>query len=46
VSYPSRKTFYEKLLDRLLVQADLKKEVRVDEAKKPFLWVSPKRSAN
>lgn len=40
VSVPSGNSFYKKILDRLLFQAKLRSEVRVDEAKKPFLWIS------
>lgn len=43
VAYQSAQTFYQKLLDRLLLQVNLKEEVRVDEANRPFLWISPKR---
>jgi hypothetical protein len=42
VSLPSGKTFYGKILDRLLTQARLSWEVRVDEAEQPFLWISSK----
>ncbi len=40
VSLPTGRTYYQKIIDRLLYQAKLKFELRVDEAKKPFLWVS------
>lgn len=40
VSLPEGKTFYKKILDRVLGQAKLVMEVRVDEAGKPFLWIS------
>lgn len=40
VSLPTGRTYYQKIIDRLLYQAKLKSELRVDEAKKPFLWVS------
>ena len=40
VELPKANTFYAKALDRILIQADLKYEIRVDEADKPFLWVS------
>jgi hypothetical protein len=33
-------TFYARALDRLLFQAKLKYEVRVDEAEKPLLWIT------
>ena len=42
VSYPSKKTFYSRILKNILFQAKLKSEVRIDEAGKPFLWISPK----
>jgi len=40
VSLPKASTFYARALDRLLVQAKLKYELRVDEADKPLLWVT------
>jgi hypothetical protein len=40
VSLPAAGTFYSKALDRLLFQARLKYEIRVDEAGKPFLWIT------
>ena len=40
VELPKTNTFYGKALDRILFQANLKYEVRVDEADKPFLWIS------
>ncbi len=40
VELPKTNTFYAKALDRVLFQANLKYEVRVDEADKPFLWIS------
>lgn len=40
VSLPQSRTFYSKALDRVLFQAGLKAEVRVDEAGKPFLWIT------
>jgi hypothetical protein len=44
VSLPPGRTYYQKIVERLLYQAKLKCELRVDEAKKPFLWVSPIKS--
>jgi hypothetical protein len=41
VRYPSGRTFYKRLLDRLLYQAGLEVEVRLDEADHPLLWVRP-----
>jgi len=40
VELPKANTFYGKALDRILIQAKLKYEVRADEADKPFLWIS------
>jgi hypothetical protein len=40
VTLPEGKTYYKKILDRLLFQAKLNMEVRVDEAGKPLLWIS------
>lgn len=40
VSLPEAKTFYKKILDRVLGQAKLTMELRIDEAGKPFLWIS------
>lgn len=34
------KSYYKKILDRILGQAHLKCEVRVDEANTPFVWIS------
>jgi hypothetical protein len=40
VNMPQSRTTYSLLLRRTLFQAGLKSEVRVDEAKTPFLWVT------
>ena len=40
VNHPERRTSFTLLLRRTLYQAGLKSEVRVDEAGKPFLWVT------
>jgi len=40
VTLPKSNTFYARALDRLLFQARLKYELRVDEADKPFLWIT------
>lgn len=40
VDLPKGNTFYGKALDQLLFQAKLKYEVRIDEADKPFLWIT------
>jgi len=34
------KTSYKRVIDRILSQARLASEVRVDEAGVPFLWIS------
>jgi len=41
VTIPATKTFYRKILDRILAQAGLKCEVRVDDAGKPLIWITP-----
>jgi hypothetical protein len=43
VSHPATTIFYARALDRLLFQAKLKYELRVDEANKPFFWVTTLR---
>ncbi|QDU97210.1 hypothetical protein [Lignipirellula cremea] len=40
VSLPAGRTFYKKIVDRLLSQGKLKSELRVDEAGSPFLWIT------
>ena len=40
VSHPGARTMYGKALQRILFPAGLKSEIRLDEADKPFLWVS------
>jgi hypothetical protein len=40
VSLPKANTFYDRALDQALAQAKLHYELRVDEAEKPFLWVT------
>lgn len=40
VSHPRSRTTYSLALRKILFQARLKSEVRVDEAEKPFLWVT------
>jgi len=40
VSLPAGRTYYQGAIDRLLNQAQLKSDLRVDEADKPFLWIS------
>jgi hypothetical protein len=43
VDLPKTNTFYDRVLDRILFSAGLKYELRVDEADKPFLWVTTLR---
>jgi len=40
VSHPPSRTTYSLTLRKILFQAGLKSELRVDEAGKPFLWIS------
>jgi hypothetical protein len=40
VSLPAERTYYLRIIDLLLNRAQLKSELRVDEAGKPFLWIS------
>lgn len=40
VSLPGGRTYYKRILDRLLFQAKLKSDVRVDESGAPFLWIT------
>jgi hypothetical protein len=40
VNLPPKKTFYKKIIDDLLFQAMLRSELRVDDADKPFLWIT------
>lgn len=39
-SLPAGRTYYKRILDRVLFQARLTNEVRVDEAGQPFLWIT------
>lgn len=43
VKIPEAKLGYEGVLDRALFQADLKHEVRLDDAGKPFLWITARQ---
>ncbi len=43
VSLPAERMYYQRILDRLLNQAQLKSELRIDEAERPFLWISTLR---
>lgn len=40
VTYGPKKTYYKKIVDELLFQGRLRSELRVDEAGKPFLWIT------
>jgi len=40
VALPRTKTYYKRVVDRLLFQAKLKAELRVDEAGNPLIWIS------
>lgn len=40
VSMTSRRAYYKRILDRILYQARLKAEVRVDEAGQPLIWIT------
>jgi hypothetical protein len=40
VTYSNQRTTYKFALDRMLGKVELKLEVRIDEAGKPFLWIS------
>lgn len=40
VDLPKARMFYGKILDRILFPAHLKYEIRIDEADKPFLWIT------
>lgn len=45
VSVPAGRTFYKHVVDRVLAQAMLTGEVRVDEAGRPFYWVTTIRNS-
>jgi hypothetical protein len=40
VSLPAQRTFYKNILNRILFQARLKGELRVDEAGRPLFWIT------
>jgi hypothetical protein len=40
VSMPAGRTYYLRIIDRMVNQAQLKSELRVDEAGTPFMWIS------
>ena len=39
VSMPASRTFYKRIVDRLLIPQKLNSEIRLDEAGKPFMWI-------
>ncbi len=41
ITFPESRSYYKKVLSRVLFQAKMKSELRIDEAGEPFLWVSP-----
>ena len=40
VKVPAGKSYYRKILDRVLFQTGLKAEVRVDDAGSPLIWIT------
>ncbi len=46
VTLPAKRTMYEIVLRKVLVPQKISHEVRVDEAKKPFLWISSARKVS
>jgi hypothetical protein len=40
VSFPAGRSYYKQILDRVLFQARLKGEVRVDELGQPLVWIT------
>lgn len=45
VKHPAKKTTYDSLLDVILYQGGLQKEVRMDEQGIPFIWISTLQKA-
>ena len=45
VKVPGNRSYYNRVFDRVLFQAKAKKEVRVDESGRPFLWITSARPA-
>jgi hypothetical protein len=43
VSLPAERTYYQRIINRMLNQVQLTSELRVDEAGTPFLWISTLR---
>jgi len=41
VKFPAKQTFYKRVLDRVLFQARLKMEIKLDEADRPIVWLTP-----
>src|SRR5690606_38682875 len=41
VDLPEGTSFYKKVLDQALFQARLRAQLRVDDAGRPFLWITP-----
>lgn len=44
VKMPEARSYYKRVLERVLFAAKMKCELRVDEAGTPFLWLAPLRS--
>lgn len=42
VKYPQGRAMYRRVLDNLLFQGKLSSDLRIDEAGRPFLWISPR----
>ncbi len=40
VRFPSKRTFYKRVLDQLLFQARLEAQPRIDDAGEPFIWIT------
>lgn len=40
VHFPASRTYYSRVLERVLFQAGLKYELRIDEAGQPLLWIT------
>lgn len=41
VKFPESRSYYKKVVNRVLFQGKMRSELRVDEAGEPFLWISP-----
>ena len=44
VEFPEARSYYKKVLSRILFQAKMKSEVRIDEAGQAFIWIAPLKS--